>query len=182
VLLDEWVPAGKNLTRDESLAELARRYFTGHGPATLRDFMWWSGLVAAEAKAGLEMVKSQLMHEEVDGQSYWMAQTMPPAPKHAADAYLLPGFDEYLLGYTDRSAVLDPMYNQQIQPGKNGMFSPTVVIDGQVVGTWKRAFKKDTVAVTATPFTSFSEAQKHAIAGAAERYAKFVGMSTVVIR
>jgi hypothetical protein len=181
VLLDEWVPAGKNLTHDESLAELARRYFTGHGPATLRDFMWWSGLVAAEARAGLEMVKSQLMHEEVDGQSYWMAQTKSTVQNHSPDAYLLPGFDEYLLGYTDRSAVLDPIYSQQIQPGKNGMFSPTVVIDGQVVGAWKRTFKKDTVVITPNPFTSFSNDQNRAIAVAAERYARFVGMSTVVI-
>jgi hypothetical protein len=181
VLLDEWVPAGKNFTRDESLAELTIRYFTGHGPATLQDFMWWSGLVASDARAGLAMVKAQLAHEEVAGQTYWMAQTMPTRQNQRPDTYLLPGFDEYLLGYTDRRAVLDPIYSQQIQPGKNGIFSPTVVIEGRVAGTWKRTVKKSGVTITATPFTAFSAAQKQAIAVAAERYGRFVGLAAAVI-
>jgi hypothetical protein len=181
VLLDEWAPPGKDLTRDEALAEVTLRYFTGHGPATLQDFMWWTGLVAADARAGLEMVKSQLAHQGVDGQIYWMPQTTPSGRNQTVDCVLLPGFDEYLLGYTDRRAVLDPRYSQRIQPGKNGMFSPTVVVDGQVVGTWKRRVKKDMVIVTSSPFTSFSAAQQQAIASAAERYVRFLGVARTSI-
>ncbi len=82
VLLDEWLPNSKSLSREESLAELAHRYFTGHGPATIQDYIWWSGLPAADARAGLEMVKSQLTHEELDGQTYWFSPSSP-APQTA---------------------------------------------------------------------------------------------------
>jgi len=175
-LLDEWAPATKTLHRDEALAELARRYFTGHGPATMRDFMWWSGLPAAAARAGIEMVRSQLMQEIVSGQTYWFSQHTPASQPDTSAVYLLPGFDEYLLGYRDRSAVLDAVHSQTIQPGSNGMFSPTIIIDGRVAGTWKRTFRKGAVAVMPIPFTSFNEAQERAIAAAVERYARFLGM------
>jgi hypothetical protein len=180
VLLDEWIPTGKNLTQEEALAEVALRYFTGHGPATLQDFRWWTGLSAAEARAGLEMVKAQLVEEKIEGQTYWLPQTTPAQQRKQPTCSLLPGFDEYLLGYTDRSAVLDPSYTQRIQPGKNGIFSPTVVIDGQVVGTWKRTVKKSAVIITPSPFTAFRDEQKAAIAEAAERYGKFLGLPAIV--
>ena len=174
VWLDDWLPARKQLTRDEALAELATRYFTGHGPATVPDFMWWTGLTAADAKAALALAKSQLIHEEVAGQTYWLVENSPSLPNDKPDLYLLPGFDEYMLGYKDRSAILDPSHVQKITPGNNGMFSPTIVIDGRVVGTWKRTFKKDTVTVTLKPFTRLSEADSQAIAVAVERYRVFV--------
>ncbi len=181
VWLDEWVPGGKNLTRDEALAELANRYFTGHGPATLQDFRWWSGLKVADARASLEMVKSQLSQETVNGQTYWMSPDMPVTKDTSPTTYLLPGFDEYMLGYTDRSAALESIHSPKIIPGNNGMFSPTIVIDGKVAGTWKRTFKKDSVVIAVSPFTSLSEAQSRAIVVAAERYGKFVGLSPVVV-
>jgi hypothetical protein len=182
VLLDEWIPPGNELTRDESLAAVALRYFTSHGPATLQDFMWWTGLVAADARAGLEMVKAQLTQATRNGQRYWLPQSLPHGSTKSPVCHLLPGFDEYLLGYTDRSALLDPIYNQRIQPGKNGVFSPTLVIDGQVVGTWKRTVKKGIVMVALTPFMAFSPDQQQAIAVAAERYGRFLGLTATVVR
>jgi hypothetical protein len=181
VLLDEWVAPGKNLARDESLAEVALRYFTGHGPATLRDFLWWTGLAAADARAGLEMVKAQLAQEQVADQTYWMGPTMPASEEPMPAAHLLPGFDEYLLGYTNRSAVLDPIHNQRIQPGKNGMFSPTVVIDGRVAGTWKRTVKKNEVVITSTPFNPFNTDQQQMVVRAAEQYGQFLGLPATVV-
>ncbi len=179
VLLDEWVPQAGELPRDEALARLAARYFTGHGPATLGDFMWWSGLTAADARAGLEMAKAQLVSEQVGGQTCWMPENIPASQDHAT--YLLPGFDEYLLGYKDRSAVLDPQYADLTHPGNNGMFSPTVVIGGRVAGTWKRTFVKGMVVITPQPFTAFSKDQEQAIAAVAERYGRFVGLSSKVV-
>jgi len=172
-LLDELVPVSRMLERDEALAELARRYFTSHGPATLQDFVWWSGLTAADARAGLEVVKSQLIQEVIDGQAYWLSPSLPSAKVAEPSAYLLPAFDEYTVAYKDRSAVLDPAY--AIQAG-NGI-SPTIVVDGQIVGTWKRTFTKDAVVITLSPFTLLSEAQNQAVAAAAERYRRFVGKS-----
>jgi hypothetical protein len=180
-LLDEWIPQTKSLARDEALAELARRYFMGHGPATLPDFVWWSGLTITDARAGLERVKSQLLQEAVRGQTYWMSPDIPTLKHDLSTAYLLPGFDEYLLGYTDRSASLDPAYAKQVHPGGNGVFAPTLISQGRVVGTWKRAFKKGTIVVAPNPFNVLSKAEAQAFAAAAERYGAFMKMPSVLL-
>jgi hypothetical protein len=180
-LLDEWTPATKSLERDEALAELAKRYFMSHGPATIQDLAWWSGLTLTDARAGLEQVKSKLSQETVNGQTYWLSPDMPVIEADSPTAYLLPGFDEYMLGYTDRSAIVEAIHAQKIVPGKNGVFNPTIVIDGKVMGTWKRTVKKDTVTITLSPFASFSQAQNRAIGVAAEHYGRFVGTSNLVV-
>lgn len=179
-LLDEWAPGAKSLPAEEALATLAERYFTGHGPATMRDFMWWSGLTTKEAKAGLAAVAAQLGREIIDGQEYYFAPDLPAAPAEAGDAFLLPPFDEFLVAYRDRGAALDTQYNALVVPGGNGIFNPIIVIGGRVVGTWKRAFKKDSVEMTFSPFTAFSEAQASAIAAAAARYGRFLGKAAVI--
>jgi DNA glycosylase AlkZ-like len=177
-LLDEWVPETPSLDRDAALAELARRYFTSHGPATLQDFAWWTGLKVADAKAGLESVRSELSSETMDGAVYWIHGDLAVPPEAPRVAYLLPGFDEYFLGYTDRSAVLEPRH--PAFSAKNGMFPSTIVIDGRVVGTWKREITKEEVIVTACPFTSLKKAEKNAFAVAAEHYGRFLSLPVVV--
>jgi uncharacterized protein YcaQ len=173
-LFDEWVPECKTIERDEALAELARRYFTSHGPATLHDFIWWSGLTAADARAGLEMIKPQFMQEVARDQTYWFSQSAP-IKKDAAKAYLLPPFDEYTVAYKDRSAVLDPAYAKLMNTGY-GIFKPIVVSDGQIVGIWKREFKKNSLVIEVSPFNPLSKADQQKIARAADRYAKFLGL------
>jgi hypothetical protein len=174
-LLEEWAPQAKPLERDEALATLTRRYFTGHGPAAVQDFAWWAGLTLTEARAGLEMVKSHLHQETVAGQTYWLAPETAAIAGDSPPLFLLPGFDEYMLGYKDRSAILEAIHAQKIVPGNNGIFNPTLVIEGKVVGVWKRTFKKDRVVITVSPFDSLTEAEKQAISPAAERYSRFVG-------
>ncbi len=173
-LLDEMAPGAKTLERDEALAELARRYFTSHGPATAQDFAWWSGLAAADARAGLALAQSHLIQEVIDGQTYWLAPSTSTAPAAASTAYLLPPYDEYTVAYTDRSAVLDPAYAEQTG---NGIFSPIIVVNGQIVGIWKRALTRDAVSLTPTLFTPLNEAETRAGAGAAARYGAFLGRS-----
>jgi hypothetical protein len=175
-LLDEWAPDAKRLQRDEALAELARRYFTGHGPATLQDFTWWSGLKASDAKTGLEMVASSLKQEAVDAKVYWEARESSPSLAESPTAFLLPGFDEYMLGYTDRSAVLDPQQAQKLLPDNNGRFLGTMILNGCVVGTWKRELSKKATAVTMQPFNLLKKAEKQAFEVAAERYGEFIGL------
>lgn len=177
-LLDEWAPPPVNtLLREEALAELAKRFFMSRGPATLQDFMTWSGLVAADARAGLEMVKSQLLQEMIEGKAYWFTPSLPNLANHKPKAYLLPAFDEYLLGYKDRSAVLEVAHAEKVVPGGNGIFFPTVVVNGRLVGTWKAATKKATLSIAVSPFASVREADKRAIVQAAEPYAAFVRSS-----
>lgn len=174
IALDSTLPPGKKLARDEALAELAGRFFTSHGPATLKDFVWWSGLTTGDARAGLEGVKAQLIHEISGGQTFWFLPTLStPAPAEGT-LYLLPGFDEYLLGYSDRSAVLDPQYASRIVPGGNGVFYPTIVSNGRAVGTWKRALKKDGIQISTQPFASLTSAEEDAFAHAAGRYGEYL--------
>ncbi len=179
-LLDDWVPAAPVLPYDEAVARLTLRYFTGHGPATMQDCMWWSGLTMREVKTGLAAVVAQLEHTRINGREYYFAKDLQKAPTAPRVAFLLPPFDEFLVGYRDRSAVLDTQYTTRIVPGGNGVFNPIVVIDGHVVGTWKRTFKKDTVVLIFTPFTAFSNAQRDAIAAAAQHYADFVGKRAII--
>jgi len=179
-LLGEWAPGAKSLPRDEALAELAKRYFTGHGPATLQDFIWWAGLATVDARAGLGAAAEQLECERIGEREYYFARDLSPAPSAPLEAFLLPPFDEFLVGYRDRSASLDREYSSRVVPGGNGIFNPIVVFGGRVVGTWKRQFKKDTVVMTFSPFEGWNDEQAHAIAAAAERYARFVGKTAVV--
>ena len=181
-LLDEWIPPTNELTRDEALAALAQRYFTSHGPALLTDFAWWSGLPIKEARVGVELAKAQLAQATIQGQTYWFSPAPPISAGHALPIHLLPGFDEYMLGYTNRSASLDPIHAQKIQPGGNGVFSPTIVIDGQVAGTWKRTFKQGAVLIELAPFRPLTPLERDAFSGAAQRYGAFLGLPVVLPR
>ena len=181
VLLDEWLPPTQPLGREEALAELTRRYFTSHGPATLPDFTGWAGLTVTEAKIGLVGAGNTLIQETVGERTYWLPHQTPAVKNDISNAFLLPGFDEFILGYKDRSAVLDPAFNNHICPGGNGVFQPTMVVDGQVVGTWKRSVKKGKLLITLTPFHAREAEKRSALTVAAEQYAAFLGLPTPII-
>lgn len=179
VLLDEWVKTPIRFEREQALGELARRYFEGHGPATERDLAWWSKLTLKDIRAGIAVARSQLETLVVDDTTYFMAagaEARFEASRKAAvrSLALLPGFDEYLLGYADRSAVLASEYSQRIAPGGNGIFAATVVFDGQVVGTWRRGAEK-APAIQLQPFTELSATATKGLARASAAYARFVG-------
>jgi hypothetical protein len=178
-LLEEWVPAAETKARDQALAELTRRYFTSHGPASLQDFVWWSGLTTLDARNGLEMARPHLVQEVLDDRTYWLPSAAPAAREPSLTAYLLPAFDEYLVGYKDRNAVLDPVDVRRINAG-GGMLNPTIIVDGQVVGTWRRALKKGSVIVTPGWFTEPAPAEVQAFEAAALRYGAFLGLPVVL--
>ena len=170
------ITAGFETARDEALAELTRRYFTSHGPATEEDFRWWSGLTRADVRSGLEMVKGGFGHEAVDGKTYWFATSRPPAQNTSQAAYLLPNYDEYVVGYTDRSAIFDSSHADQLDTRRNPLFQHTLVIHGQIAGTWKRTLKKDAVVIELNPFAPLTRAENQALARAARRYGNFLDM------
>lgn len=178
VLLDEWVAPAPPISTAEALAKLVKSYFTSHGPATLQDLAWWSGQTMSDLKTGLAAVMTDLVELHSDGKIYYSGKDSVHAQP---GTYLLPGFDEYLLGYRDRTPSLDALHFPKIVPGSNGMFTPTVVIDGKVEGTWKRLAKKDRVIITITPFISFTKAQQQAIAKAADRYSQFIEQPVEVV-
>lgn len=176
LLLEECVTHPKRLSREDSLTELAKRYFVSHGPATVQDFAWWSGLTLTDSRAGLEGAKAALISEKIEGKDYWMSADS--ALSSSGEMVLLPGFDEYLLGYTDRSAVLHPQHAQKVCPGSNGIFFPVIVSGGQIVGTWKRTIKKNAVVMTHQPFSNVSKAEAFQVA--AQRYGQFLGLPVVL--
>ena len=160
VLCDEWITAPRRPERDEALGEWALRYFRGHGPATVKDFAWWTKLRAAEVKTAVAVAKPHLEPVEADGIEYLMDPRTPSLlDAHRAEArgvYLLPGFDEYLLGYGDRGPALPAEFAERVVPGRNGMFLSTVVSGGQVVGTWRRTGSGAARSIDATPFAAFT--------------------------
>jgi Protein of unknown function (DUF1006). len=173
-LMDEWLPPTTPRSREDALAELARRYFTSHGPATVRDFAWWSGLAAAEAEIARESVAGELAAMTIDKQTYWQAAGTPTA-RAKAGCHLLPAYDEYTVAYQDRGAVMSSEVAARADSG-HGIFHPAIVIDGQVAGTWSRELTKASVAITCRPFARIDRRQSQALAAAARRYAKFLGL------
>jgi hypothetical protein len=150
-LTDEWIKDRSTYSRDEALAELAGRYFRSRGPASLDDFIWWSGLTKGEARRALESVKSSFIEENINGSTYWLSVNTPSAKK-SKKVLLLPAFDEYLISYKDRSAVLDPLHKGRIIY-INGIFYPVIIINGIVQGMWKRIMNEKTVIMKLEPFS-----------------------------
>ncbi len=172
-LFDEMVPMPKPKLREDSLAELARRYFTSHGPATLQDYMWWSGLSAADAKAGLDSVKHGLAAQDVAVKTYWMPMESVTLKPTNPIIHLLPPFDDFLLGYKDRSASVETAAARQLRGG--GMPDSTIIIDGRVVGTWNKTSEKSAVFVETSLFTKLRGPEKNVFSTSVKRYAEFTG-------
>lgn len=162
VLVDEWIPDPHRPEREEALGELAERFFRAHGPATVKDFTRWTKLVAADVRTGLAIARPRLDRFEVDGVEYLMDPETPEklaaCRREARGVFLLPGFDEFVLGYGDRGAVLAAEFADRIVPGGNGVFRPTVVHAGTIVGTWKHSGRGAKRTIEATPFESFTDA------------------------
>ncbi len=179
-LMEERVPATQSLTRDVSLAELARRYFVSRGPASLPDFVWWSGLTSADCKTAIELIKSELIVETIDDQTYWRAATQPPTKSKTPRVYLLPNYDEYIVGYEDRSAILGDPTTHKLDSRGNVLFNNTIVINGEVRGTWKRKETRKAVTIEATSFAPITKTEAQAVASAAHRYGEFLGLPVSV--
>ena len=168
-LLSERVPVKKTLSKEEALAKLTKSYFSSHAPATLPDFVWWSGLPAADARRGLEMNKPSLNSATIGSETYWSVQsdTLPePLPD---SVHLLPAFDEFLISYKNRSAVITAEDHKKAI-SDNGIFRPVVLVNGQISGLWKRSFKKETAVIETEYFRPHNKTEEHLIANAANLF------------
>ncbi|WP_162907570.1 winged helix DNA-binding domain-containing protein [Allorhizocola rhizosphaerae] len=146
VLLDEWAPRQRKLTYEESIVELAKRFFPSHGPATLADFANWTGLRVPEAQLGLDAVQGDLVCERLGGKEYWLS----PNSSAGEGTHLLPAYDELLIGYKDRGPSYEK-YGPVPISTHNGMFYATAVEDGQVLALWKRTIGKTRVTIEIRP-------------------------------
>jgi hypothetical protein len=169
------LPDARSLPRDEALAELTRRYFQSHGPATAHDFAWWAGLTVADAKEGIGGAGKALEQETMDGGEYWSAAGAADTVSDAGPVIrLLPMYDEYLVAYRDRSASVSPAQMGSYGSGNNPVFSWVILINGQARGIWKRTVKKDTVEIELMPDVSLSAEERDALDMEVQRFANFV--------
>ena len=179
-LLAERVPVKKSITREEALATLATRYFKSHCPASLRDFVWWSGLSITDARKAFHMIQSGFVSETIGNETYLFTNNFTDALPSKLSIHLLPAFDEYLIAYSNRSAALDGIDNKKTI-SDNGIFRPIIVINGQIRGLWKRTTKKDKVFIETQHFQSFDTKTITAIDKEIKRYGIFLDKKTEVI-
>lgn len=172
VLLDDRVPPSKSVTQKRALGELAWRYFSGHGPATVQDLVWWSGLTMAEVREGIEATGSGLNEEMHDGTTYFSGP-LRSGKAEGSNVLLFPAFDEYVIGYKERSALLDGEHTKDVL-SSNGIFYPALVIDGRVQGTWRGRRSRKEVTIEVQPFSRLIPSDINPVEEAVERYGAFL--------
>lgn len=180
-LFDERVPPGRNLPRDEAVAALARRYFQSHGPATLQDFSWWSGLTVADARAGVGMLEPNLMHEAMDGKTYWFSPPAAVAGTRYSSVHLLPNYDEHIVAYKDHSASFDRSVLKSVGPDNGPLTRHIIIRNGRVIGEWRRSLRQRTVTIATNLLIPMGKAELAALAAAAARYGTFIGAGVLTV-
>jgi DNA glycosylase AlkZ-like len=176
-LFEERVPAAKTLSRDEAVAALTARYFTSHGPATIRDFAWWSGLTVRDAKAGIAMMKPALVEEAIGDLTYWRAAGRSNARTAPPSLHLLPNYDEYLIAYKDRQVVLD---DRTPLPPAMDPYAYYLIVNGRLRGTWRKVVESKRVRVNVTTFKPLTRDERRQLDAEAQRFGRFIGLPTTL--
>lgn len=169
-LLDERVGPTQPLRADDALAELTRRYFSSHGPATVRDFTWWASLTVGDARRGVELAESELARTEVEGRTYWSAASPRRWRVGRPIAHLLPCYDEYVIGYSESRDV------GGLRSGGRARLDHLVLVDGQVAGSWRRIVTSRQMTIEAKLVRQLDEAERRALDETVERYGRFVAL------
>ena len=175
-LLEERAPKAKTKDREEALAELAKRYFASHGPATVRDFAWWSGQTIKDAQQAIDSVKPMLESSSIGGSTVWSADDGHGKASKSVIAMLLPNYDEYLIAYKDRGAFVDQSRAANIVARSGGAFSNHLIIDGRLAGGWQRTLNGNSVKIEVAPYKKLTPAQSRAVSNAADCYGEFLGL------
>lgn len=179
-LLEERVAKTKKLSREQALAKLALNYFTGHGPAQLKDFSWWSGLTIKDAKDSLDLIESKLEKTTLDGKTYWFPAHIEVATLKSTCAFLLSIYDEYTIAYKDRSDISEAQDIEKMISMGNALTS-VIILNGNVEGTWSKTLRKSTVEIRLNPFRQLNEYEQEALESEAARYGKFMGIPAVIV-
>lgn len=190
VLIDSWVPHSRKLSREEGLAVMAERYLRGHGPVTEKDFAGWLLKPLGIAREALALVEQQVVREQLDGQVWLSHVDAAQGPAGVSDApealghsgvHLLPQWDEFLLGYKTRDVTLPPEHFHRVVPGRNMVFKPTLVVDGEVAGTWRRRQRARQTVLEVLPFVPLGKARWRDVERAATAYGRFLGADVDVV-
>lgn len=171
-LLEERAPAVKELHKEEALALLAQKYFRSHSPASLNDFVWWSGLPVAEARRAIGAIDSELNKEKFASQELFIHQVWDKNFRKSDILHFLPPFDEYLISYKDRTTVMDKEHHPKAF-NTFGIFYPVILYNGRIVGNWKKTVKKGEVLFDTSFFVQCPDLKEELIEKAANRYKAF---------
>jgi hypothetical protein len=176
-LTAERVAAPRTLTGDEALAELTRRYFSSHGPATVKDFAWWSSLTVAQIRRGLDLAGPALASATVDGLTLWYDPEVPGGPDDATTAHLLQCFDEYVVAYSDTkfAANLGGLVPAEDRYRVNMLVNP-VLLDGQIAGFWRRRPDGKGMVLDVDLATDPTAKQRTALDAELSRHTAFAGV------
>jgi hypothetical protein len=183
VLVEEWIGDSVELTGDDALRELARRYFAAHGPATDRDFAWWADMPLSDARSAIRLAGADLVDIQHLGVTHWATTRTLDGTEEAGahhlrmptTAHLLPGYDEFLLSYRDRSAAMPDGVVDRVVTGRNRIFQPTMLARGRVIGTWRRSDADDRPTADLEPFDELTAHESGAFARSAAAFARFRG-------
>jgi hypothetical protein len=179
VLLDEWLPPVKMIEREEALSRLALRYTLSHGPVQVEDLAWWAGLTKKESLDALESNRDKLLQNEFQGKKYWLARDLEIGEVDPTRAFMTPTYDEMGVGYKDRTSMIDRKDEMKIA---NTIFTSTILINGKVVGTWRRTLEKENVRIETKLLRKLSRKEKESVHQEMLRYSAFVGMKLIVTK
>jgi hypothetical protein len=188
-LLEETVPPARPRTDDEALEELVRRYFTSHGPATPKDLRWWASLTLAQIARGIELAGDALRRDEVDGVTYWSGADdgalgdapSPGEPTGGPRAALLQSYDEAVVGYAESKWLLDVSRSATDAFRDESRFNALVLVDGQVVGAWRRTLSARAARLDVRLARPLDDAERAAVAEAARRHGEFLGLGVELV-
>lgn len=172
MLFSERIPKTKEKSLEEALGELVKRYFTSHGPATLKDFVWWSGLTVIDGKRGLELNKYLLAKDVIDGKEYYFLPNTPTIMP--TTAFLLPNYDEYTVAYKDRDAYFNPRHASFFTTREGVAFWNMIVYQGKGIASWRKEQKKSTMEIMYKMFETMNKEEKKAIEEAIQKYERFL--------
>jgi hypothetical protein len=180
MLIAERAPQAVVMERGTAMAELARRYFRSHGPATLRDFVWWSGLTVGEARGAIEAIQPSLVTEKAGDLTLFMVPSRAATPPADGSLHLLPNYDEYLIAYKDRAAAQMPVTSDA--PRNVDVFAHALVVDGRFAGTWRRTVKPSAVEIRVTPISPLGRTHARALKEAVARHGDFLGVPASLVQ
>lgn len=175
-LLDERVSSSRDLSGDDALTELTRRYFAAHAPATVQDYAWWSGLSITECRRGIRLMGAEILTLAVDDITYFVPSDFDWPQTHTAArpaVHLLPNYDEFFIGYRDRGVIADRLGDLRLVTGANALLTHVIVIGGQLVGGWKRTLGASGPAAVPTVLVPITRAERTALDTEIERFARF---------
>ena len=177
-LVDERVAPSSPKERDEAILELTRRYFRARSPATGNDFNWWSGLPMVDVRKGIELARDELEQITIGDKTYWTTGERLARPRPSA--HLLPNYDEFFIGYRDRSAIGERLKSTKVVTGGGALIANVIAVDGQLVGGWRRSIGKDAITLKLELLTRLTPSETKRVRAEVKRYCAFIGRPVAV--